>query len=106
MPLNSGLALGGDHPFAPAISDFISGNATDKLHLWVKDQRDPFCLATAAKFLKIDEADLTRGIQTRIGLILRNLGCTRFEGRSATSRYYYLPPPGEKTEIRQLAAIQ
>ena len=42
--------------------------------------------------LKLDASKLTRDFQTRLGIALRKLGCTRFEKRNGMIRYWYKPP--------------
>jgi hypothetical protein len=87
------LELAGDHLAAQAIANFISGNSTDRLRAWLNARHEPFLLKdAAAECLKISAPMLTRDIQTRIGLILRDLGCIRFERRTKSARYWYSPP--------------
>jgi putative DNA primase/helicase len=65
----------------------------DALHDWVYKQYAEFSVATAAfECLKLDASKLTRDMQTRIGIALRKLGCTRFEKRNGMTRYWYKPP--------------
>lgn len=68
----------------------------DLLHDWVATQYSEFPLATAGiDGLKLDASKLTRDLQTRIGIALRKLGCTKIEKRNGMTRYWYKPP--EKT---------
>lgn len=68
----------------------------DLLHDWVETQYKEFPLATAGiDGLKLDASKLTRDLQTRIGIALRKLGCTKIERRNGMTRYWYKPP--EKT---------
>lgn len=68
----------------------------DALHDWVFEQRLEFSVAMAAfQGLKMDASKLTRDLQTRIGISLRKLGCTKVEKRNGMTRYWYKPP--EKT---------
>lgn len=47
----------------------------------------------ATEWLKLDIAKLTRDMQTRIGMALRQLGCTKHEKKgNAISRFWYKPP--------------
>ena len=65
----------------------------DALYEWVHKQVAPFSAAMAAMDgLKLDASKLTRDFQTRLGIALRKLGCTRFEKRNGTVRYWYKPP--------------
>lgn len=68
----------------------------DALHDWVFEQYKEFSIATAAMDgLKMDASKLTRDLQTRIGISLRKLGCTKVEKRNGMTRFWYKPP--EKT---------
>lgn len=68
----------------------------DALHDWVFEQYKEFSIATAAMDgLKVDASKLTRDLQTRIGISLRKLGCTKVEKRNGMTRFWYKPP--EKT---------
>lgn len=65
----------------------------DALYEWVHLQVAPFSAAMAAMDgLKLDASKLTRDFQTRLGIALRKLGCTRFEKRNGMIRYWYKPP--------------
>lgn len=65
----------------------------DALHDWVFCQVSDFSIATAAmEGLKMDASKLTRDLQTRIGISLRKLGCTKVEKRNGMTRYWYKPP--------------
>jgi len=66
----------------------------DALHDWVFDWgRQEFSAYDAAHdCLKLDASKLTRDLQTRIGIALRKLGCTRFERRNGMTRFWYKPP--------------
>lgn len=65
----------------------------DALHDWVFEQRLDFSIAMAAfQGLKMDASKLTRDLQTRIGISLRKLGCTKVEKRNGMTRYWYKPP--------------
>ena len=65
----------------------------DALHDWVYSQVADFSVAMAIMDgldLKADK--LTRDTQTRVGIALRKLGCTRIEKRNGMTRYWYKPP--------------
>lgn len=66
----------------------------DALHDWVWDvTRQEFSAYDAAHdCLKLDASKLTRDLQTRIGIALRKLGCTRIERRNGMTRFWYKPP--------------
>lgn len=65
----------------------------DALHDWVFKCIAPFSVVDAAfDGLKLDASKLTRDLQTRIGIALRKLGCTRFEKRNGMTRFWYKPP--------------
>lgn len=65
----------------------------DALHDWVFEQTELFSLADAIlKGLKLDASKLTRDTQTRVGVALRKLGCTRVERRNGMVRFAYKPP--------------
>lgn len=65
----------------------------DALHDWVYGRTGLFSLADAAMDgLKLDASKLTRDLQTRIGIALRKLGCTRVERRNGMTRFWYKPP--------------
>lgn len=65
----------------------------DALHDWVFEQYKEFSVAMAAiDGLKMDASKLTRDVQTRIGISLRKLGCTKVEKRNGMTRYWYKPP--------------
>ena len=65
----------------------------DALHDWVYARVADFsAYDAAADCLKLDASKLTRDLQTRIGIALRKLGCTRVERRNGMIRYWYKPP--------------
>ncbi|HSD36101.1 MAG TPA: VapE domain-containing protein [Rhodocyclaceae bacterium] len=65
----------------------------DALHDWVYKQVTDFSVAIAVmEGLKMDASKLTRDVQTRVGIALRKLGCTRVEKRNGMTRYWYRPP--------------
>ncbi len=69
----------------------------DALHDWVEKRADhhppEFSLYEVFdEVLKLDASKMTRDLQTRVGNALRTLGCTKFEKRTAISRFWYKPP--------------
>lgn len=65
----------------------------DAVHDWVYARIPEFSLYdVAADCLKLDASKLTRDLQTRLGVALRKLGCTRVERRNGMVRYWYKPP--------------
>jgi len=65
----------------------------DAIHDWVYARVVDFsAYDVAAECLKLDASKLTRDLQTRIGIALRKLGCTRVERRNGMIRYWYKPP--------------
>lgn len=82
----------------------IQDSFIDALYEHVSQYTVEFSLHYAAtEWLKLDASKMTRDVQTRIGMALRQLGCTRFEKRSSTiSRFWYKPPVrNEATSIKQ-----
>lgn len=65
----------------------------DAVHDWVYARFADFSIYdVAAECLKLDASKLTRDLQTRLGIALRKLGCTRIEKRNGMIRYWYKPP--------------
>lgn len=65
----------------------------DSLHDWVFLQYADFSIAQAGMdCLKLDASKMTRDMQTRIGVALRKLGCTKVEKRNGMTRFWYKPP--------------
>ncbi len=66
----------------------------DALHDWVYARGSAeFSVAMAGiNGLELDASKLTRDMQTRIGIALRKLGCTKVERRNGMVRYWYKPP--------------
>ncbi len=65
----------------------------DALHDWVFNQIEEFSLFRAAQdCLNLDASKLSRDMQTRIGMALRSLGCSKVEKRNGMIRYWYKPP--------------
>lgn len=73
----------------------------DALHDWVERKTSLFSLADAAfDGLDLKADKLTRDVQTRVGIALRKLGCTRVEKKNGMTRFWYKPP--EKNEARSV----
>lgn len=73
----------------------------DALHDWVYGRTANFTAAEAMMdCLKLDASKMSRDMQTRVGIALRKLGCTREERRNGMIRYWYKPP------IRNVAETQ
>ncbi len=69
----------------------------DALHDWVYGRVTDFSLSDAVMDgLKLDASKLTRDLQTRVGIVLRKLGCARVEKRNGITRYWYKPPVKER----------
>ena len=65
----------------------------DALHDWVFQQTSAFSITDAAMVgLKLDASEMTRDMQTRIGVALRKLGCTKVERRNGMVRFLYRSP--------------
>lgn len=65
----------------------------DGLYDHVQAQFAEFTLYYAAtEWLKLSARDLTPPVQTRIGIALRQLGCTKVERRGNETRFWYKPP--------------
>lgn len=65
----------------------------DALHDWVWLRTADFSIADAViEGLKLDASKLTRDLQTRVGVALRKLGCTKVEKRNGMVRFWYKPP--------------
>ena len=78
----------------------------DALHDWVYDQYQDFSIAKAAmEGLKMDASKLTRDLQTRIGISLRKLGCTKIEKRNGMTRFWYKPPQKTVTSHSSMPAL-
>lgn len=72
----------------------------DALHDWVYSLVRDFSLAEAAmEGLKLDASKLTRDLQTRLGIALRKLGCSRVEKRNGMTRFWYKPPVRNGAEL-------
>ena len=79
----------------------------DALHDWVFAQMGEFSIATAVMDgLKLDASKLTRDLQTRVGIALRKLGCTKFEKRNGMVRFWYKPPNLNKYESAYVMPAQ
>lgn len=65
----------------------------DAVHDWVWARVSDFSVYdVASECLKLDASKLTRDMQTRLGIALRKLGCTRVERRNGMVRRAYKPP--------------
>lgn len=87
----------------------IQESFVDALHDHVMSYEGEFSLHYAAtEWLKLDVGKLTRDVQTRLGMALRQLGCTKFEKRgNAITRYWYKAPERkEPTLMAGAAAIE
>lgn len=74
----------------------IADSFVDGLHDWVFQQVAPFSAYTAmVEGLHLDAAKQSRDVQTRVGMVLRKLGCRKFEKRNGMVRFWYEPPPRE-----------
>jgi predicted P-loop ATPase len=79
----------------------------DVLHDWVYQQNNDFSIAHAAMDgLELDASKLTRDLQTRIGISLRKLGCTKVEKRNGMTRYWYKPPQKTATSTSSIPVIK
>lgn len=79
----------------------------DALHDWVYGRVADFSAFDAASDgLNIDASKLTRDLQTRIGIALRKLGCTRVERRNGMIRYWYKPPVRNEAESKSVRPAQ
>ncbi len=79
----------------------------DALHDWVYGRVADFSAYDAANdCLKLDASKLTRDLQTRIGIALRKLGCTRVERRNGMIRYWYKPPVRNEAESKSGESAQ
>jgi putative DNA primase/helicase len=71
----------------------VQESLVDALYDHVINYNAEFSLYFAAtEWLKIDAAKLSRDIQTRIGIALRQLGCTKVEKKTHVNRSWYKPP--------------
>jgi predicted P-loop ATPase len=76
----------------------------DALHDWVYGRVKEFsAYDAAADGLKLDASKLTRDLQTRIGIALKKLGCSRVERRNGMIRYWYKPPVRNEAESTSFA---
>jgi putative DNA primase/helicase len=72
----------------------------DPVHDWIEDlSRAEFTLHDVmADALKLDAGRQTRDVATRVGLLLKKMGCRRVERRNGVSRFVYLLPSWAKFE--------
>lgn len=66
----------------------------DPIHDWMEGlMRAEFTLADVLQeALKLDAGRMTRDVMTRVGMLLKKLGCTRVERRNGVSRFVYVLP--------------
>lgn len=72
----------------------------DPVHDWIEDlARAEFTLHDVmAEALQLDAGRQTRDVATRVGLLLKKMGCRRVERRNGVSRFVYLLPSWAKFE--------
>lgn len=72
----------------------------DPVHDWIEDlARGEFTLHDVmAEALQLDAGRQTRDVATRVGLLLKKMGCRRVERRNGVSRFVYLLPSWAKFE--------
>jgi predicted P-loop ATPase len=70
----------------------------DMLHDWIEDlPRAEFTMGEVlAEALKLDAGRITRDVTTRVGQLLKKLGCGRKEKRNGTVRFVYVAPAWSK----------
>lgn len=64
----------------------------DRLRIWLNGKVNPFTLADASECLNLRSELGKRGVQSRIGRALKELGCERFELKTPNARHWYAPP--------------
>jgi prophage regulatory protein len=94
IPFNPSALIAGGFPFSDSIAELASAvKALNTLRSWLKSQRTPFSLESAAiSCFQIGRANLTSDIQAGLHLLLEDLGCTPFEKRTTTSYSWFHPP--------------
>ena len=84
-----------------------SDGLVDELHDWVYARYTDFSLAEVfGAALKLDASKMTRDLQTRVGIALRKLGCTRVEKRNGMTRFWYKPPVRNEASSEPVASAQ
>ncbi|MDQ7989033.1 MAG: VapE family protein [Candidatus Dactylopiibacterium sp.] len=79
----------------------------DELHDWVYKQVADFSLAQVfSEALKLDASKMTRDLQTRVGIALRKLNCTRVEKRNGMTRFWYKPPARNEASSNPVSPAQ
>lgn len=75
----------------------------DPIHDWMEGlMRAEFTLADVLQeALKLDAGRMTRDVMTRVGMLLKKLGCTRVERRNGVSRFVYVLPAWSKYQQAQ-----
>ena len=75
----------------------------DPIHDWIEGLgRAEFTLSEVlADALKLDAGRMTRDVMTRVGMLLKKLGCTRVERRNGVSRFVYVLPAWSKYQQAQ-----
>lgn len=77
----------------------MQDSLVDAMHDWVYSRVTEFSkYEIATDCLKMDASKLTPNMDTRIGIALRKLGCTRIEKRNGMTRYVYKPPTKNEAE--------
>lgn len=123
-----GLANARDQLFAEAVAAFDAGDRywptsqeqrdlfdpeqlkreaedafVDPIHDWIEGLgRSEFTLNDVLQdALKLDAGRMTRDVMTRVGMLLKKLGCTRLERRNGVSRFVYVLPAWSKYQQAQ-----
>lgn len=75
----------------------------DPIHDWIEGlSRAEFTLNDVLQdALKLDAGRMTRDVMTRVGMLLKKLGCTRLERRNGVSRFVYVLPAWSKYQQAQ-----
>lgn len=80
----------------------------DPIHDWLEGlSRAEFTLAEVlTDALKLDAGRMTRDVMTRVGMLLKKLGCTRIERRNGISRFVYVLPAWTRYQQAQQIRTQ
>lgn len=80
----------------------------DPIHDWLEGLlRAEFTLAEVlTEALKLDAGRMTRDVMTRVGMLLKKLGCTRVERRNGVSRFVYVLPAWTRFQQAQQTRAQ
>jgi len=67
----------------------------EPIHDWLESRKSEYFSLhdVLADPLKLDAGRMTRDVMTRVGQILKRLGCTRIERRNGVQRFVYRVPP-------------